>query len=548
MQRYSNALVRSVKHLSARPGKVLKPTIIAARSFSGISAFPKFQTAVKFRSVNVLVKTSVRFLSVITEPLDSLGDSITTAVLLSWSKEPGDTIKEDDVIAVVETDKVTMEIRAKKSGVFIEALCPSGSEISVGGALYKMDTSALTVPINTAGSVPIPSIASVPPPAAPIGAAVDSTPQEVLVPSMGDSITQGMLAQWMAKSGETVAVDQVVATIETDKITVEVRSPHAGVLVNTYSEAGTEVIVGNPLFAIIPGNGPAAPAAPKVAASVSTSAPMAAPPLATPAPALPKSEHVAKPTANTSAPAPAVVAAPSIGSRSETRVKMTRMRQRIAQRLKESQNTAAMLTTFQEVDMGNLIELRNKYKEEFEKKHGYKLGFMSAFVKATSAALVEIPAVNGVIDDSTNEIVYRHYVDISVAVASPSGLVVPVLRNCEDMSFADVEKTIGMYGKKAKEGSLALEDMAGGTFTISNGGVFGSLFGTPIINPPQSAILGMHATKLRPVVVDGKVEARPMMYLALTYDHRLIDGREAVTFLKSIANKIEDPSRMLLDL
>lgn len=230
-------------------------------------------------------------------------------------------------------------------------------------------------------------------------------------------------------------------------------------------------------------------------------------------------------------------------------MKMNRMRLRIAERLKSAQNTAAMLTTFQEVDMGNLMELRNAYKEEFEKTHGVKLGFMSAFVKASTAALMELPAVNAFIDDGTKEIVYRNYCDVSVAVASPAGLVVPVLRNAESMSFAGVEKQIAVYGKKAKEGQLALEDMAGGTFTISNGGVFGSLFGTPIINPPQSAILGMHATKMRAVVgKDGQVVARPMMYLALTYDHRLIDGREAVTFLKSVAAKIEDPRRMVLQI
>jgi 2-oxoglutarate dehydrogenase E2 component (dihydrolipoamide succinyltransferase) len=224
------------------------------------------------------------------------------------------------------------------------------------------------------------------------------------------------------------------------------------------------------------------------------------------------------------------------------------MRLRIAERLKAAQNTAAMLTTFQEVDMFELMALRSEHKEEFEKHHGVKLGFMSAFVKASTAALQELPAVNAYIDDATKEIVYRQYMDVSVAVASPSGLVVPVLRNTEAMSFKDIEKQIALYGKKAKEGSLALEDMAGGTFTISNGGVFGSLLGTPIINPPQSAILGMHATKMRPVVKDGQIVARPMMYLALTYDHRLIDGREAVTFLKSIASKIEDPRRLLLDI
>jgi len=225
------------------------------------------------------------------------------------------------------------------------------------------------------------------------------------------------------------------------------------------------------------------------------------------------------------------------------------MRQRVATRLKEAQNTAAMLTTFQEVDMGNLMELRSKYKDNFLDKHGVKLGFMSAFVKAATAALQEIPAVNAYIDNASNEVVYHNYCDISVAVASPSGLVVPVLRNTESMSFADVEKGIMNYAMKAKEGSLALEDMAGGTFTISNGGVFGSLMGTPIINPPQSAILGMHATKLRPVVdANGEIVARPMMYMALTYDHRLIDGREGVTFLKSIKEKIEDPGRLLLEI
>jgi 2-oxoglutarate dehydrogenase E2 component (dihydrolipoamide succinyltransferase) len=249
-------------------------------------------------------------------------------------------------------------------------------------------------------------------------------------------------------------------------------------------------------------------------------------------------------------PAPAMPEPPkAAGSRGETRVKMNRMRQRIAERLKEAQNTAACLTTFQECDMGALIELRKAHKDEFEKVHGVKLGFMSAFVAASTKALIEIPAVNAYIDDDAKEIVYRDYCDVSVAVASPNGLVVPVLRNTEAMSFADVEKTIGAFGAKARAGALALEDMAGGTFTISNGGVFGSLMGTPIINPPQSAILGMHATKMRAVVAkDGSVVARPMMYLALTYDHRMIDGREAVTFLKSVANKIEDPARLLLDI
>ena len=478
-------------------------------------------------------------MSVVTENLESLGDSITTAVLLKWAKEPGDSVKEDDVIGVVETDKVTMDIRAKKTGVFVGGLVEAGAEISVGSPLYKLDTSVSTLPPVSAETVVAKQV-----PSAPAGAAPTVS---VPVPIMGESITQGVLAKWMVGTGAAVKADEVVASIETDKVTVEVRSPSSGVIVETFAAEGDEVNVGNPLFtirALAPGEAPAA-AAPKAAAAAPKAA---AAPATTPAPAAKSAAPAAAPVKVTTMPTgPAPVAA--TGDRSETRVKMTRMRLRIAQRLKEAQNTTAMLTTLQEVDMTNLIAMRNRHKEAFEKVHGVKLGFMSAFVTASTKALMEIPAVNGVIDETTNEIVYRNYCDVSVAVASPAGLVVPVLRNTEKMNFADVEKTIGMYGAKAKAGALALEDMTGGTFTISNGGVFGSLFGTPILNLPQSAILGMHATKMRAMVDDkGQVVARPMMYLALTYDHRLVDGREAVTFLKSVQNKIEDPTRLLLDL
>jgi len=377
---------------------------------------------------------------------------------------------------------------------------------------------------------------------------------------MGDSITEGTIITWQKKAGDWVNADDVIVVLETDKVSVDVRAPRSGMIKEVIGAEGDTVGVGAPLAKIdtaatkpegaAPKAAAAAPPPPPAAKPAAAAAPAQAtppPPPSTPAPA------AAKPTpppaaAKPSSPAPAAPA-PVAGSRTETRVKMNRMRLRIAERLKSAQNTAAMLTTFQEVDMGNLMELRNAYKEEFEKTHGVKLGFMSAFVKASTAALMELPAVNAFIDDGTKEIVYRNYCDVSVAVASPAGLVVPVLRNAESMSFAGVEKQIAVYGKKAKEGQLALEDMAGGTFTISNGGVFGSLFGTPIINPPQSAILGMHATKMRAVVgKDGQVVARPMMYLALTYDHRLIDGREAVTFLKSVAAKIEDPRRMVLQI
>ncbi|CAN0067617.1 unnamed protein product [Ascophyllum nodosum] len=403
----------------------------------------------------------------------------------------------------------------------------------------------------------------------------------VPVPSMGDSISEGTVVQWMKQPGDAVEADDVCVVLETDKVSIDVRAPSAGTLVEHLVAEGDTVEVGADLMKI-DASGSASDSDGSASDSDSSEgaakaegeepkakddeakdeeAPAAAPddaqasdPAPKPEPA-PEAKEAPAPAPGPSAPAPGQqVALPPIvptaeGDRTESRVKMTRMRMRIAERLKSAQNTAAMLTTFQECDMSKLMTMRKAYKEDFEKKHGIKLGFMSCFVKACSDSLREMPAVNGYIDDAAKEIVYRNYVDISVAVSSPNGLVVPVLRNVEDMDFADVEKAIAEYGKKAKAGALALEDMAGGTFTISNGGVFGSLMGTPIINPPQSAILGMHATKMRAVVLpDGQVAARPMMFLALTYDHRLIDGREAVTFLKSVAMKVEDPTRLLLDL
>eukprot|EP00544_Gedaniella_sp_CCMP2646_P009478 CAMPEP_0202483912 /NCGR_PEP_ID=MMETSP1361-20130828/3066_1 /ASSEMBLY_ACC=CAM_ASM_000849 /TAXON_ID=210615 /ORGANISM="Staurosira complex sp., Strain CCMP2646" /LENGTH=374 /DNA_ID=CAMNT_0049112353 /DNA_START=173 /DNA_END=1297 /DNA_ORIENTATION=+ len=374
---------------------------------------------------------------------------------------------------------------------------------------------------------------------------------------MGDSITEGTIVDLPVAPGDYVHADDVVVVLETDKVSVDVRATEPGALVEVLGEIDDVVEVGSNLYRI-----DTDAVAPDDSASPTTKAVSAPPPPeATPEPAA----QAPPPPASTSAPPkpkppPKQEAPPPpkqqdtavpihLGQRTERRTKMSRMRQRVAARLKDAQNTAAMLTTFQECDMGNLMEMRAEHKEEFQQKHGVKLGFMSAFVKASTAALQEIPAVNAYIDGETNEIVYREYVDISVAVASPNGLVVPVLRNTESMTFADVERNIAQYGAKAKEGTLSLDDMAGGTFTISNGGVFGSLMGTPIINPPQSAILGMHATKMRAVVNSkGEVVARPMMYLALTYDHRLIDGREGVTFLKSIAEKIADPSRLLLDI
>eukprot|EP00984_Skeletonema_dohrnii_P007412 scaffold2692_cov112-Skeletonema_dohrnii-CCMP3373.AAC.2 len=382
------------------------------------------------------------------------------------------------------------------------------------------------------------------------------------VPTMGDSITEGTIVDIPVAPGDYVNVDDVVIVLETDKVSVDIRAPEDGAVVEIHGEVDDVVEVGSALYRLdTDAEAPAGGAgeAPKAAVEAPTPAaaaapePVAAAPTPTAAPAAPVAPPTPPPPAATPPPPPSTLNVESItttlGTRPERRSKMSRMRQRVASRLKESQNTAAMLTTFQEVDMGNFMEMRVRHKDEFEKKHGVKLGFMSVFVKACTSALQEVPAINAYIDDEAKEIVYRDYCDVSVAVASPNGLVVPVLRNTEYMSFADVERTIALFGKKAREGSLSLDDMTGGTFTISNGGVFGSLMGTPIINQPQSAILGMHATKMRAVVDEkGNVVARPMMYLALTYDHRLIDGREGVTFLKSVADKITDPSRLVFDI
>ncbi|KAJ3344063.1 2-oxoglutarate dehydrogenase complex E2 component [Gonapodya sp. JEL0774] len=370
----------------------------------------------------------------------------------------------------------------------------------------------------------------------------------VKTPQMAESITEGTLSKWLKQVGDFVAKDEPVATIETDKVDVTINSPDAGVILELFANEGDTVQVGGNLFKIDPEatTGAAPSPAPKAAeppAPAPTAA--AAPSPAVTAPPPPPPKPVAPPPAPVAAPQPAATAAPA-GDRSERRVKMNRMRLRIAERLKESQNTAASLTTFNEVDMTNIIEFRNKYKGYVEKEHNVRLGFMSPFVKATCAALKAVPEVNAAIEGT--EIVYRDYVDVSVAVATPKGLVTPVVRNAEKMNLVQIEQAIAALGKKARDNLITIEDLTGGTFTISNGGVYGSLFGTPIINMPQAAILGMHATKDRAVVVNGKVEVRPMMYLALTYDHRIIDGREAVTFLVKVKEYIEDPRKMLLDV
>ncbi|CAB1330930.1 unnamed protein product [Coregonus sp. 'balchen'] len=350
----------------------------------------------------------------------------------------------------------------------------------------------------------------------------------VKTPAFAESVTEGDV-RWEKAVGDSVKEDEVVCEIETDKTSVQVPSPAAGVIEELLVPDGEKVEGGQALFKLRKG---------AVAAQAAEASAVAVPP--PPAAATPPS-----PAPSAFQPSNPLLPQPLLQMEG---VKMNRMRLRIAQRLKEAQNTCAMLTTFNEVDMSNISEMRKAYKDAFLKKHNIKLGFMSAFVKASAYALMDQPSVNGVIDDTTKEIVYRDYVDISVAVATPKGLVVPVIRGVEGMNFTDIEKTINELGEKARKNELAVEDMDGGTFTISNGGVFGSMFGTPIINPPQSAILGMHGIFDRPVAIGGKVEIRPMMYVALTYDHRLIDGREAVTFLRKIKAVVEDPRVLLLDM
>lgn len=395
----------------------------------------------------------------------------------------------------------------------------------------------------------------------------------VVCPAFADSISEGDI-RWEKAVGDSVSEDEVLCEIETDKTSVPVPSPGSGVIEELLVEDGSTVQPGAKLLKLKLGPGgaakpaaapeAAAPPPPPVAAPVAAAAPppVAAAPLPTtpppppPKPAAPVSARPPPPPMPPKQLAPGaspVLRMPPAdpttaiaGTRSEHRVKLNRMRLKIASRLKEAQNTNAMLTTFNELDMSAIMQLRKDNQDAFVKKHGIKMGFMSAFVKASAYALTKQPTVNAVIEG--NETIYRDFVDISVAVASPKGLVVPVLRNVERMDYADIEKGIAALGKKAKTNDISIEDMDGGTFTISNGGVFGSLFGTPIINPPQSAILGMHGVFERPVVRNGQVVIRPMMYIALTYDHRLVDGREAVTFLRTIKNAVEDPRIMLMDL
>jgi 2-oxoglutarate dehydrogenase E2 component (dihydrolipoamide succinyltransferase) len=400
---------------------------------------------------------------------------------------------------------------------------------------------------------------------------------EIRVPALGESVTEATIGRWFKKPGEAVSADEPLVELETDKVTVEVPAPASGVLAEISAKDGDTVQVGGLLGSINEGAGGKAAAKPAPQAQAKAAAP--APKTAAPASAPAKPNDTLAPSvrklaaesgvdpANLSgsgkdgrvtkgdmlsaiaAPAPSAPATargPAAPEAREERVRMTRLRQTIAHRLKEAQNTAAMLTTFNDVDMSAVMRLRTEYKDSFEKKHGVRLGFMGFFVKAVVQALHDVPAVNAEVDGT--DLVYKNYYHIGVAVGSEKGLVVPVVRDADRLSLAQIEKTIAELGKKAREGKLAIEDLQGGTFTISNGGIYGSLMSTPILNAPQSGILGMHRIEERPVVRKGEIVVRPMMYLALSYDHRIVDGREAVTFLVRVKELIEDPTRFVIDL
>ena len=507
----------------------------------------------------------------------ALGESVTEATIGKWTKKAGDAVKKDEVLVELETDKVSLEVVSPADGVLSEIKAPDGETVVPGAVLGVVTEGAAAAPApetpkaeaKAAPATAAPATAA--PAAPPAPAAASGGAVAIMTPTMGESVAEGTMGTWLKTSGDTVVKDEMLVEIETDKVAVEVSAPAAGVL-TIAAEAGSTVTPGQQIGSIAASGEGAAPApaqsaapAPAPAAPAASDAPHLSPAvqrvvtennldpkaLAATGPKgnITKADAVAAIGVATPAPAaaaPAAPAAPRADQPREERVKMTRLRQTIARRLKESQNTAAQLTTFNEVDMTNVMALRTQYKDAFEKRHGVKLGFMSFFTKAIVAALKEIPAVNAEIDGT--DLIYKNHYDIGVAVGTEKGLVVPVLRDADTLSLAGIEKGIAALGKAARDGDLTLDQLQGGTFTITNGGTYGSLMSTPILNAPQSGILGMHNILQRPMAIDGQVVIRPMMYLALSYDHRIVDGKEAVTFLVRVKELLEDPARALLDL
>ncbi|MDP5217448.1 2-oxoglutarate dehydrogenase complex dihydrolipoyllysine-residue succinyltransferase [Ruegeria sp. 2205SS24-7] len=493
----------------------------------------------------------------------TLGESVTEATVATWFKKPGDAVAVDEMLCELETDKVTVEVPSPAAGTMGEIVAAEGDTVGVDALLATIQAGE--------GAAPAPAAAPAEAPApAASGGSVD-----VMVPTLGESVTEATVSTWFKQVGDSVAQDEMLCELETDKVSVEVPAPASGVLAEITAPEGTTVDATAKL-AVISGAASGAAPAPAAAAAPAASAATSGKDIAN-APSAEKAmaeaglsadlvqgtgrdgrvmkddvaRAVAAAATSTPAAAPAAAQAPRApvaaeDASREERVKMTRLRQTIAKRLKDAQNTAAILTTYNEVDMTEVMALRNQYKDQFEKKHGVRLGFMSFFTKACCHALKEVPEVNAEIDGT--DIVYKNFVHMGVAAGTPQGLVVPVIRDADAMSFAAIEKAIAEKGKRARDGKLSMAEMQGGTFTISNGGVYGSLMSSPILNPPQSGILGMHKIQDRPMAINGEVKIRPMMYLALTYDHRIVDGKGAVTFLVRVKEALEDPRRLLMDL
>ncbi|MDJ0922382.1 MAG: 2-oxoglutarate dehydrogenase complex dihydrolipoyllysine-residue succinyltransferase [Henriciella sp.] len=493
----------------------------------------------------------------------TLGESVTEATVGKWMKAAGDSVAKDEVLVELETDKVAVEVSATEAGTLSEIVAEEGDTVEIGALLGKLGGSNGAV-AETPAAAPAPAPAAAPSGG---GASVD-----VLVPSMGESVAEGTIGTFVKQVGDAVSKDETIAEIETDKVALEVPASADGVIAEWLVAEGDGVTPGSVIARITAGAGAdvstAAPAASAKAPAQSAPAATGDRPVAPsvrrisaeagvdPAniPGTGRDGRATKADAmayvnippKTAAAVPVAAKAPrDIGPREE-RVRMTRLRQTIARRLKEAQDTAAMLTTFNDVDMTEVMSLRKQYKEAFLEKHGVKLGFMGFFTKAVVSALKEIPAVNAEIDGT--DIIYKNFYDVGMAVGTEKGLVVPVIRDCDELSIAGIERELGNLAKKARDGSLTIGDMQGGTFTITNGGVYGSLMSTPILNPPQSGVLGMHRIEQRPVAINGEVKIRPMMYLALSYDHRIVDGKEAVTFLVRVKEALEDPERLLLDV
>ncbi|WP_108501242.1 2-oxoglutarate dehydrogenase complex dihydrolipoyllysine-residue succinyltransferase [Paracoccus indicus] len=498
----------------------------------------------------------------------ALGESVTEATIATWFKKPGDRVEMDEMLCELETDKVTVEVPSPAAGTLAEIVAAEGETVGPDALLAQIDEA------GTAAAAPAKPKADEAEPAEKSEGQDKMTGKsvDVMVPSLGESVTEATVATWFKKPGDRVEMDEMLCELETDKVSVEVPALAAGVLAEILAEEGTTVDAKAKLALITEGAEGTASAPATAQETVLKNAGPEETRLRSDvedAPSAKKAmaekgvsrdqvqgsgrdgrvmkEDVAKASA---APAPAAKAPAAPRSASdadrEERVKMTRLRQTIARRLKDAQNTAAMLTTYNEADMSGIMQLRNEYKDAFEKKHKVKLGFMSFFVKACCHALKEVPEVNAEIDGT--DIVYKNFVHMGVAVGTPTGLVVPVVRDADQKSFAEIEKEIGALGLKGRDGKLSMAEMQGGTFTISNGGVYGSLMSSPILNPPQSGILGMHKIQERPMVVGGEIVIRPMMYLALSYDHRVVDGKGAVTFLVRVKEALEDPRRLLMDL